>query len=178
MSTLASQITGISIVCWTVCSGSDLRKHQSSVSLALPVTGGFSSQWANNAENVSRNPFTYQVQWLISYYETEKQMFINSLTIHYIRWLCASHLKIYLLYHYQNVFHICCTLNLCNPCYNARCEMRHDLHRKIISSWRFAFINYIIICSVDTSLLDIIWVAVIFIQRYPHFPDIFFLWWL
>ena len=35
MSAMASQINGISVVCWTVCSGSDQRKHQSSVSLAF-----------------------------------------------------------------------------------------------------------------------------------------------
>ena len=35
MSAMASQITGASIVNWTVCSGADQRKHQSSASLAL-----------------------------------------------------------------------------------------------------------------------------------------------
>ena len=35
MSTMASQITSISIVCSTVCSGTDHRKHQSSTSLAI-----------------------------------------------------------------------------------------------------------------------------------------------
>ena len=35
MSPIASQITGVSIVCSTVCSGADQRKHQSSTSLAL-----------------------------------------------------------------------------------------------------------------------------------------------
>ena len=35
MSAMASQITGVSIVCWTVCSGVDQRKHQSSASLAF-----------------------------------------------------------------------------------------------------------------------------------------------
>ena len=34
MSVMASQITSISIVYWTVCSGADQRKHQSSASLA------------------------------------------------------------------------------------------------------------------------------------------------
>ena len=34
-SAMASQITGISIVCLTVCSGADQRKHQSSASLAF-----------------------------------------------------------------------------------------------------------------------------------------------
>ena len=35
MSTMASLITGVSIVHWTVCSGADQRKHQSSASLAF-----------------------------------------------------------------------------------------------------------------------------------------------
>ena len=59
MSTTASEITGISIVCSTVCSGEDQRKHQSSSSLAfvkgihVEANGGFPSQRASNAENVS-----------------------------------------------------------------------------------------------------------------------------
>ena len=35
MNAMASQLTGISIVCATVCSGTDQRKHQSSASLAF-----------------------------------------------------------------------------------------------------------------------------------------------
>ena len=35
MSAMASQITGVSIVCWTVWSGADQRKHQSSAALAF-----------------------------------------------------------------------------------------------------------------------------------------------
>ena len=35
MSAMASQISGVSIVCWNVCSGADQRKHQSSVSLTF-----------------------------------------------------------------------------------------------------------------------------------------------
>ena len=57
MSAMASQITVVSMVCSTVCSGADQRKHQSSASLAFvrekPVTGEFPSQMTNNAENVS-----------------------------------------------------------------------------------------------------------------------------
>ena len=57
MSAMASQITGVLIVCTTVYSGIDQRKHQSSVSLAFVrgihlVTSGFPSQRASNAENV------------------------------------------------------------------------------------------------------------------------------
>ena len=58
MSELASQIAGVSIICSIVCSGADQRKHQSFVSLAFcegnpPVTCGFPSKRASNAENVS-----------------------------------------------------------------------------------------------------------------------------
>ena len=44
MSTMASQITSVSIVCTTFCSGTDYRKHKSSASLAfvrgIPRTKG------------------------------------------------------------------------------------------------------------------------------------------
>ena len=58
-STLESQITSFTIVYSTVYSGADQRKHQSYASLAVvmgihrwPVTGEFTAQRANNAENV------------------------------------------------------------------------------------------------------------------------------
>ena len=54
---MASQITGVSIVYSTICSGTDKRKHHSSASLAfmrgIQVTGEFPAQRASNAENVS-----------------------------------------------------------------------------------------------------------------------------
>ena len=58
MSAMASQITGVSIVCSTVCPGADLRIHQSSASLAFVRgihgwTGNSPHKKANNAENVS-----------------------------------------------------------------------------------------------------------------------------
>ena len=59
LSAMVSQITGVSSVCSTVCSGADQRKHQSSTSLAFlgestgDRTGGFPKQRASNAENVS-----------------------------------------------------------------------------------------------------------------------------
>ena len=58
MSTMASQITAVSIVYSTVCSDTDQRKHQSFASLALcvgnaPVTGEFPTQRASNTENDS-----------------------------------------------------------------------------------------------------------------------------
>ena len=58
MNTMESQITGVSIVCSTVGSGTDQTKHQNSASLAFftgysRVTGEFSAQSASNTENVS-----------------------------------------------------------------------------------------------------------------------------
>ena len=58
MNAIASQMTGVSIVCSTIYSGGYQRKHQSSTSLAFvmgkpPVTGGYPTQKASNAENVS-----------------------------------------------------------------------------------------------------------------------------
>ena len=49
MSTMASQITSLTIVYSTVYSGTNQRKHQSSASLA----GEFPTQMASNAEYVS-----------------------------------------------------------------------------------------------------------------------------
>ena len=58
MSSMASQITCVSIVYSTVCLGAYQRKHQSSMSLAFvrgmsPVTIEFPAQRASDAENVS-----------------------------------------------------------------------------------------------------------------------------
>ena len=57
MSVMVSQITGVSIVCSTVCSGSDQRKHQSSAPLVFvgefTVDQLFPSQRASYVENVS-----------------------------------------------------------------------------------------------------------------------------
>ena len=58
MGAMAYQITSLTIVYWTIYSGADRRKHQSSAVLALsagnsPVTGEFPTQRASNAESVS-----------------------------------------------------------------------------------------------------------------------------
>ena len=57
MSSMASQITSLTIVYSCVYSGANQRKHQSSASLACvlssPVTGEFPAQRTSNAENVS-----------------------------------------------------------------------------------------------------------------------------
>ena len=71
MSTLASQITSVSIVYPIVRSGKDQRKHQSSASLAFvrgnsPVTGEFLAQRVSNAENISiwwRHRETRIISW-------------------------------------------------------------------------------------------------------------------
>ena len=59
MSAMASQITGISMVCWTVCSGTDQRKHQRSAS--LPYVRGI-QQWPMNSPHkwpVTRKMFPF-----------------------------------------------------------------------------------------------------------------------
>ena len=56
MGAMAPQITRVSIVCWTVCSGEDERKRQSVTSLCegnSPVTGEFPAQRTSNAASVS-----------------------------------------------------------------------------------------------------------------------------
>ena len=58
MSELAPQITGVSIVCWNVCSGANHRKRPKLRVTELregnlPMTGGFPSQRASNTENAS-----------------------------------------------------------------------------------------------------------------------------
>ena len=70
MGAIASLITSLTIVFWTVYSDADQRKHQSSALLAIcagnspvrvtgfcvwnsPGTGEFPAQMASNAENVS-----------------------------------------------------------------------------------------------------------------------------
>ena len=52
MTTVASQITSLTVVYSIVYSDADERKHQSSASLAF-VPGEFPAQMASNAENVS-----------------------------------------------------------------------------------------------------------------------------
>ena len=56
MSVMASQITGVSIACSTVCPGANQTKKLRVVGLCegnSPVTGGFHSQRDSKAENVS-----------------------------------------------------------------------------------------------------------------------------
>ena len=59
MSAMASQITDASIVCSTICSGADQRKHQSSATLAFMCgihwwpPRGYPAKRASDAENAS-----------------------------------------------------------------------------------------------------------------------------
>ena len=76
MGAIASQITSLTIVYWTVYSDADQIKYQSSTSLALcgeftdlregnsPGTGEFPTQMASNAENVSIW-WRHHVSWLL-----------------------------------------------------------------------------------------------------------------
>ena len=65
MGALASQTTGVSMGCSTVCSGADQRKHQSSASLAF-VRGIYRwllTQRASDMENVSIRWRHHADQW-------------------------------------------------------------------------------------------------------------------
>ena len=67
ISMVASQITGVSIVYTTVCSGTDQRKHQRFVPLAF-VAGEFPAQKASNTENIS-------IWWRHHGYVTSKMLY-------------------------------------------------------------------------------------------------------
>ena len=78
MGAMASQMTGVSIFCSTVCSGEHQRKHQKLRVTGLwkanpPVTGGLPSQRASNAEMFPSNNVTMahkggkaDYKWLLS----------------------------------------------------------------------------------------------------------------
>ena len=87
MSAMASQITGVSIVCSTNCYGADQRKHQSSVSLAFvkgihqwpvdslhnePVTRMFSF------DDVIMIPNTYRIMLFLPMALAHKEVMITS----------------------------------------------------------------------------------------------------
>ena len=68
MSAMASQITGVSIIYSTVCSGAELKKKSKLRVTGLcagnsPVTGEFPAQRASNAENVSIWWRHHALQW-------------------------------------------------------------------------------------------------------------------
>ena len=66
MSSMAAQITSLTIVYSTVCSGADQRKHQARATGLCagnsPVTGEFPAQMASKAENVF-NWWRHHVRW-------------------------------------------------------------------------------------------------------------------
>ena len=70
MSARVSQITGVSFVCSTACSGADQRKHQSSLSVAF-VRGihrsPMYSPHKGNAQNISIWWRHHENVWFISY---------------------------------------------------------------------------------------------------------------
>ena len=72
MGTTASQITSLTIVYWTVYSGADQRKQQSSASLAF-VTGEFPAQRASNVENAPIWWRYYDVEILWSMFTSGKR---------------------------------------------------------------------------------------------------------
>ena len=59
MSTMVSQITGVSIVYSTVCSGADQRKHH------WPLWGEFTAQISHKMGNQMKSWFTYRVNKFI-----------------------------------------------------------------------------------------------------------------
>ena len=82
MGTMASQITGVSVVYSTVCSGADQRKHYSSVSLLWGEFTGYRwipTQMAINAENVSiwwhhHGTFMQGETWVRRWYICENRL--------------------------------------------------------------------------------------------------------
>ena len=75
MSAMASQITGVSIVCSTACSGAEQRKHQISTSLAFvkgihrSILGGYPSLCLVNLSNrkCAYYPSLYKVLVVVEY---------------------------------------------------------------------------------------------------------------
>ena len=71
MTAMVSQITGVSVVCSTVCSGTAERKHQISASLALEestINWWFPSQRASNAPGECFHLMTSSCDWFLASY--------------------------------------------------------------------------------------------------------------
>ena len=85
MRAIASQITGVSIVCSTVCSGADQRKHQSSASLAFvrgihqwPVDSLTKGQWRGKCFHLIASPCCVpQFKWKQNLSELKYLYFIS-----------------------------------------------------------------------------------------------------
>ena len=95
MSTMASQIAGVSTVYWAVCPGADQRKHQSSTSLAF-VRGIHRHRWipltkASDVENVSiwwchhGRIYKYREQghWIQSHFQSYTPYPIKSICVQF-----------------------------------------------------------------------------------------------
>ena len=111
MSTMASQLTGVSMVCSIVCSGAGQRKHQSSAPLAFvrgihrwpvdsphkgPVTRNVSIWWRHHEmllfiEPVTRNPKT--VKLILQILRQMEDVDCSRLRLDLLRYTC-SHVKI------------------------------------------------------------------------------------
>ena len=100
MGTMASQITGLTIVYWTVYSGADQRKHQSSVSLAF-------------VRRIHREPVNSPHKWPV----TRKMFpFDDAIRIHYgpllkqeVKWMhrgvCSTYHSSLEIYQYIPLLH-------------------------------------------------------------------------
>ena len=76
MGAMASQTTGVSFVCWAVCSGADQRKHQSSTSLAF-VKG--IHQWPVDSPHkspVKRKMFPFDDVVMYTLLSMDKEYFV------------------------------------------------------------------------------------------------------
>ena len=88
MGTMASLITGVSIVCSAVCSGADQRKHQSSVSLAF-VRG--IQRWPVNSHHKGQVtqkmfPFDYVIMLKVDQLIATAVYQLKSVIIHGYKW--------------------------------------------------------------------------------------------
>ena len=84
MSTMASQITSHRIVCWTVYSGADQRKHQSSTSLAFVMGIHRGPVNAPHKWPVTRKMFPFDDVIMLNrkwpeWQSDDKELFINNI---------------------------------------------------------------------------------------------------
>ena len=103
MTTIASQITSLTVVYSTVYSDADQRKHQSSASLAFvwefTGTGEFPTQRASYAENVSiwwRHHVCLRLVYKSSYRSRRKYNSQNQFALHQCLWKWKKYVQIYI----------------------------------------------------------------------------------
>ena len=77
MSVMEYQITGVSIVYSTLCSGADQRKHQSSASLDF-ARGSISGRWMPLTKDQKRYPFDDVIMRTLLYMGVQFNIFIVS----------------------------------------------------------------------------------------------------